>query len=278
LQKSVFDFENYKIYVDETLNIRAQTERGPKSKLAEAMGCRPAYLSQVLNGPQELSPEQGQAANRFFGHTLPESRYFLNLILYSRAGTVDLRDYYKDELKKQKEDRLVLKNRVKANRTLAEADQARYYSSWYFAAIHVLISLEKIKSKEQIADGLGLPLSTVNEALEFLIEIGLIKQKGSTFAQGETSLYLDSKSPFITKHHTNWRMKAIQALDQKDRQRLNYSGVITCSEKDAEKIQEVMIQTVQKVREIVKESKDETLLVYALDLFGLIPQKDFAKK
>lgn len=276
MEKAIFDFDDYKKYVIQAIENRAKYERGPKSKLAEAMGCRPAYLSQVLNDSQDLSAEQAQAANQFFGHTLPESRYFLNLVLLSRAGTPELRSYYQDELKKQKEERLVLKYRVNVSRILSENDQARYYSSWYYAAIHVIVSLKKIKSKEQIAIELGLPLATVNEVLEFLIQIDLIKPQGAGFVQGETNLYLDSKSPFITKHHTNWRVKAIQVLDQKNQQRVNYSGIITCSEEDAGKIQELMIQTVQKIRSIVKESKDETLLVYTLDLFGLISQKDSA--
>lgn len=270
LQKTVFDFNDYKTYLIQALDIRNDFEKGQKSKLADSMGCRPAYLSQVLNGPQDLSLEQAQSANRFFGHPPQESRYFLNLVSLSRAGTPDLRTYFQAEIQKQKEERLILKNRVKSNRTLSEADQARYYSSWYYAAIHVIISLEQMKNAEQIGEALGLPLATVKETVEFLNHIGLIKSQGKVFRQGETSLYLDADSPFISKHHTNWRVRAIQALDQKDRKKLNYSGVITCSHQDAEKIQESMIQTVQKIRSIVKDSKDETLLVYTLDLFSLI--------
>jgi len=270
LQKTVFDYSDYKAYLSQALEIRQSFEKGQKSKLADSMGCRPAYLSQVLNGPQDLSLEQAHAANQFFGHPPQESRYFLNLVLLSRAGTLELKKYFQSEVQKQKDERLILKNRVKSNRTLSEADQARYYSSWYYAAVHVIISIDQMNSAEHIAEAIGLPLATVKETIEFLIQMGLIKLQGKALRQGETSLYLDADSPFISKHHTNWRIRAISTLDQKDRKKLNYSGVITCSHQDAEKIQETMIQAVQKIRSIVKDSKDETLLVYALDLFSLV--------
>lgn len=276
LQNTVFDYQDYKAYITQAIEIKKNSEKGQKSKLADFMGCRPAYLSQVLHGSQNLSLEQAQAANHFFGHTPQESRYFLNLVLLSRAGTSDLRAYFQAEIQKQKDERLFLKNRVKTNRILSPADQSKYYSSWYYAAIHVIISLEKIQNNEQIAEALGLPLTTVNEALEFLVEIGLVKIQGKQYRQGETNLYLDATSPFINKHHTNWRIRAIQALDHKDRKKFNYSGVITCSHKDVEKIQETMIQALQSIRSIVKDSKDETLLVYTMDLFGLMATSEIA--
>lgn len=271
---TVFDFVDYKTYLGKALEMRSQTQKGQKTKLAEALGCRAAYLSQVLRGSNDLSAEQAQAANRFLAHTPTEARFFLNMVLWARAGTHDLKEFYLAELKKQKDERVNLKNRVKSSRTLSEADQARYYSSWYYAAVHVIVSLNHIHRKAEIAKALGLPQKTISEVLEFLVEIGLLKNHGAEFLQGETSLYLDAGSPFITKHHTNWRMKAVQSLDQKNDKDLHYSGVITCSIKDAEKIQEILIQTVQKIRELVKASNDETLMAYTLDLFSLLDTKE----
>ncbi|MGZ3771873.1 MAG: TIGR02147 family protein [Bdellovibrio sp.] len=270
LKSSVFDFKNYKQYLTSALEARAVHQKGQRSKLAHFIGCNPAYLSQILNGNVDLSPEQAQTTNTFLGHTSAESRYFLNLVLFERAGNKELKAYYDEELKRQRQERLVLKNRVQINRSLSETDQARYYSSWYYAAIHVAVSLPHLRSREKIAEALSLPQSTVNQALEFLLQIGVLKQHGKEFRQGEVNLYLGADSNFITKHHANWRMKSIQSLDiVKDRD-LHYSGVITCSHDDALKIKELLIKSVENIREIVKGSADESLFVYTLDLFELL--------
>ncbi|HWU43650.1 MAG TPA: TIGR02147 family protein [Bdellovibrio sp.] len=267
---SLFDFKNYKTYLSTALEKRAELEKGQRSKLAVAMGCQPAYLSQILNGPVDLSPEQAQAANAFLGHTAIEARFFLNLVLWERAGTKELKNYYHEEIQKQLEERHILKNRLQSNRTLSETAQAQYYSSWYYAATHVAVSLGHFSSKELLATALSLPLQTVNSVLEFLVENGLLKKSGFKYVQGERNLFIDASSPFITKHHTNWRMKSIQSLDNIQISDLHYSGVITCSKEDVAKIKEVLIEAIKQVRGTVRESKDETLYVYCLDLFGLL--------
>jgi uncharacterized protein (TIGR02147 family) len=267
---NVFDFKDYKLYLVAILELKSQTQKGQKSKLSQFIGVNPAYLSQILNADTNLSPEQAQATNAFLSHTPQEARYFLNLVLFGRAGTKDLKDYYEQELKEQRQARLILKNRVKSNRTLTETAQAQYYSSWYYAAIHVAVSLAKLRNKEQIALALGLPPLTVNAALEFLVQIGLLKVHGNDYRQGEVNLYLGSDSSFITKHHTNWRMKAIQSLDNIHPDDLHYSGVITCSVEDLAEIREIMVRSIESIRERVKKSKDETLNVYNFDLFSLI--------
>jgi uncharacterized protein (TIGR02147 family) len=269
-KSTVFDFKNYKSYLNSVLEQRGSLEKGQRLKLAQNIGCNPSYLSQVLNGMLNLSPEQAQNTNAYLGHTSNESRYFLNLVLLARAGTKSLKNHYEDELKKMLEDHLIVRNRVKINRELNEMDQARYYSTWYYAAIHMCVSLPHMRTREQLATGLQLPLQTVNEVLEFLVSIGVLRAKGKEFEQGETNLYITSTSPFISKHHSNWRIKGIQSLDKIKEKDLHYSGVITCSEEDVLKIKDIMIQAIEKIRETVKQSKDETSYVYTLDLFGLL--------
>jgi uncharacterized protein (TIGR02147 family) len=265
----VFDYKDYKPYLIKALEDRLVIEKGQRSKLSKFIGCQPAYLSQVLNGSADFSAEQAVAVNQFLSHTVTEARFFLNLVLLARAGTKDLRIFYQQEIKKLLDDRLILKDRINMNRTLSEADQARYYSSWHFAAIHVIVSLANFRTRHAIAEALNLSPKIVNPALEFLVEIGILKMIGFDYHQGETSLHLGSDSPFIQKHHSNWRMKTLQSLEQPKSKDLHYSSVITCSKDDYAQVRELMIQTVQKIRGLIKESKDEVMAAYTLDLIGL---------
>ncbi len=269
-KSSVFDFNDYKSYLVQVLETRGDYEKGQRSKMAKAIECNPSYLSQILNGSLDLSLEQAHRTNAFLGHTPGETKYFLNLVQMSRAGTKELRSYFSDEVKQQKEDRAVIKNRIQVNRFLDETAQARYYSSWYFAAIHVCVSLPHLKTREQIAEALALPLKTVNEAVEFLISVGIFKTQGNELRPGEVNLYLANNSPFVGKHHANWRTRALQSLDQVEEKDLHYSSVITCSKEDVDQIKEIMIQTIEKIRGVVRPSKDETAYVYCLDLFHLL--------
>lgn len=267
---SVFEYKDYKAYLDHALDRRSQTEKGQRTKFAEALGCRPSYISAVLKDHPDLSPEQAQAANEFLGHTSTEAEYFLTLVLQARAGTLSLKKIYDTKLKALLEQHLQVTHRVQKGRTLSETDQARYYSAWYYAAIHVLVSIPGFRTKEAIAAGLSLPRKTVNEVIEFLLEIGILKSSGSELKQGEANLFVGTDSMFLKRHRLNWRVAAIRALDDENSNHLHYSGVIGCSLKDAENIREILVAALQEIRKTVQNSQDETLLAYNLDLFGLL--------
>ena len=269
-KSSVFDYQEYRSYLRNSLASRSHVEKGQRLKLSKYLKCHPAYLTRILDGRADLSAEQGQNVNEFLGHTANESKYFLNLVLMERAGTATLKSYFREELSRIRNEHRQLSSRIQNHRTLSETDQAKYYSSWHFAAIHVAASLQNIRTREGIAKALSLPLPTVAAGLEFLVQIGILRQHGNHFQQGEVRLHLGTDSPFVNKHHTNWRIKAIQSLDNKNDTDMHYSGVITCSHQDIEKIREVMLSAIQEIKALIRESQDETLFVYSLDLFGLL--------
>lgn len=266
-QIQIFDFKDYKTYLNSILELRSKIAKGQRTKLAKFMGCQPAYLSQVLKDFNHLSPEQAILCNEFLAHTPTESRYFLNLVLLARAGNKTLKQYYEDELKQLRKDQHILKNRVKSNRTLSEADQARYYSSWHYAAVHVISSLPSIKTKEQIGRALSLPPKIVNETLEFLVNIGILRMIESEYHSGEVNLFLGSDSPFISKHHVNWRLKSLISLENNRNEDLHFSSIVTCSKADVFSIRERMVEAIQAIMATVTKSEGETMYAYTMDLF-----------
>ena len=79
MEKTVFDFESYKTYLNGRVGGPRQ-RRGIKSLMAKTHKCQPTYVSQVLNGSADFSSEQAEVLNRFFGHSREESVFFLLLI------------------------------------------------------------------------------------------------------------------------------------------------------------------------------------------------------
>ncbi len=269
-QKPLFQSQNYKEYVIATLEENSAVQKGQRLRLAKHLNCNASYISQVLNEHQHFTPEQAVAASEFLGHSETESRYFLNLVLMERAGSMKLKNFYKLELEKLRSEQLIVKNRIKANRTLSAEDQAKYYRVWHCAAIHMIVSLPAYRKREVIAKALKLPLATVRQTVEFLISAGLVKEKNSELFQGENNILIGADSPFLIRHQANWRMRTLQELDNQKSDHLHYSSVITCSNSDLSTIKEIMIKAIQEVRATIKTSSDETLAVYNLDLFRIL--------
>jgi uncharacterized protein (TIGR02147 family) len=267
---SVFEYTSYKAYLLAWIESRPQNGRGERSRLAETLRCQLAYVSQVLNGPAHFSFEQAEALNQLLNHTEDEADFFQLLVQLERAGTPALKSRIQRKIKKILNDRLILRNRLEFEKTLSREDQAIYYSSWFYAGIHIAVAIPTLQTREALVRALGLPVARVAQVLEFLVSRGLIEESKGRYSTGDTRIHLESDSPMIAKHHVNWRMQAVQSIEKEKPNELHYSSVITASEYDIPRIREALVQAIEEIRKIVKPSKDETLYCYTLDLFGLV--------
>jgi uncharacterized protein (TIGR02147 family) len=269
MKKTVFDYWDYKPYLIEKIASMANKGRGVKRDMANYLGCQTAYVSQVLNQHVHFSLEQAVKVSQFFQHSKEESRFFLLLVQYQRAGSHDLQEFLKREMEEIIEKRSNLKDRLNIKDSLDETNQHIYYSAWYYAAVHILLSIPYYQTPAKIAEHLKLPLSQIQEILEFLIETGLAVQKGSHYEIGKTRIHLGQDSVQIRRHHTNWRNQSIQSIDKNEKEDLHYSNVLSMSHKDVPRVKEIMIKAIEECREIIKVSKEERLQILTMDFFNL---------
>lgn len=267
MKSSIFDYLDYKKYLADWIASRSSRGHGERSRIARVLRCHVAYFSRILQGGAQLSPEQAFAINGYLGHSPEEADFFLLLVHYGRVGTADLETHYRKKIQAEVERRNVLKNRLDYEKALPEVDQTTYFSAWYFAATHLLLSIPALQTKEALARYLRLSPSKVSKILSFLVASGLAIEKKGRYTRGPTSIHLGNDSPMISKHHTNWRLQAIQALEREKSEELHYSSAITIAEKYVPEIRKIMIQAIEQVRALVRESPEERLFCYTLDLF-----------
>jgi uncharacterized protein (TIGR02147 family) len=223
----------------------------------------------VLSGYSHLTIEQADALIPLLEHSDEEANFFLLLVEHARAGTTSLSKRLEKRIKKTLEQRQDLKNRFVEMKSLKIEDQTIYYSHWAYIAVHLAVLNSKLRSVGAIAKYFDLDARKTVQILEFLASVGLVKNESGMFVPGQVRMHLSHDSPMISKHHANWRMRAIQSLERETAQELHYSGVISVSFDDLLKVREVMARALEDVGKIVKDSKDETVYCYCLDLFGL---------
>ena len=266
MKDDLFSFRDYKKYLKSCLPTSGK-DRGIRSRLAATLRCRSAYVSQVLNGEIHFSLEHAAQICEFLGHTEAEAQYFLLLVHHARAGTNVLRRHYESQLTNLLSQRQKIRERIQVQESLGPVEQARYYSSWHYSAVHIGLAVPEMKTKEAIASKLGVPISRVSEILEFLCQCGLAIQKGAQYELGTARIHLPADSPLISKHHINWRLKAIQATDGARAEDLRYSGVLALSRADRDQIRSIILNAIERTEKILKDSHEETLVGLAFDLF-----------
>lgn len=269
MKKTIFDYENYKTYIIDRIHDSPSKGRGIKLKIAEFLKCQTAFVSQVLNGDPNFSLEQAVKLNIFFEHTKEESRFFLLQLQLERAGSIDLKDFFKTEMKEILEKRSDLKNRFDIKNVLKKVDQQVYYSNWLYACIHMMVAIPEFQTPQAISHHLNLPREKTIEVITFLEETGLIAKKGAHYQIGVTKIHLAKDSPQIQRHHTNWRMQAIRSIDINDSSDLHYSTVVSMAHSDVAHVKEILIKAIEECRAVIGDSKEEKIQSICLDFFGV---------
>jgi len=270
--KNVFEFDDYKEYLAHLEKEKSYFSRGFRSRLAEEIECNNAFISQVLNTHANFSLEQSQKICGYFKLNPDEERYFLFLVEYARAGTKPLREHFKILLEELRDKYLNIKGRVKQQTVLSSEAQATYYSHWYYAAIHMLVTVPQFRTARDVAGALRLSESLVERVMSFLLSCGLLIEKNGTFITGPSYLHLDRESPNISKHHSNWRMVAIQSLENEEKNDIHYSTVSTLSKKDVEALRSKFTEEIQNYVQTVSQSKEETMYCFNLDFFKILAE------
>jgi uncharacterized protein (TIGR02147 family) len=266
MRASVFDHKHYRDYLKIRLNTSGES-RGLRARLAELTHTTPAFISRVLSGKIDLSPEHIPHVNKLLEHSKEEAHFFTLLTLEARAGNRELESYYREQLNEFREKRNHFLERVKITDKVSVADHAKYNSQWYYTALHILAGIPAFQTREAMSKRLQLPLSVVSKALEELMSMGLIEAKGSKFIIGKKRIHLDKNSPWITQLHTLFRQRVIQQLAAPDEADFHFSLAMGVSKSFMEEYKKRMIDLISEFEVKMIEAKEEELYALNIDLF-----------
>jgi uncharacterized protein (TIGR02147 family) len=267
-QIDVFSFENYKKFLTKALP-KSGEHRGQRASLARRLGCQPSFISVVLNGSSHFSMEHAVVIADHLSMNGEETSYFLLLVQMERAGSELYLKHLQREMKRIRSSREKIKERLKARTELNEEARATYYSSWLYAAIHVMTSVPSLQTVEALSSHLQLSPALVKGYLETLEIMGLVVHIGGKYLITSRRIHLGTDSPLLAKHHVNWRLRAMQALDGRGESLLHYSSVISLSTRDALSIREILMKALEQQETILKLSKEEAVYSLSMDFFRL---------
>lgn len=265
----LFNYKKYKKYLTDKIESESKASKGIRLKLANHIGCQPSYLSQVMNGNPHFTLEQAQLINSFFHHNKVEAKYFLLLIQHERAGTKELKKFFEEQIEEELNSKFDLKKRLPNTEDIPDVAKHRYYSAWYYSAIHMMLSMPECQEVSFISERLHLPPQLVKEVIQFLEDTGLIRLEKNIYELTKKRIHLERDSLFIHHHHINWRSQALQSVEKNLLTDMHYSNTFTLAKKDFPKIKEIFLKAIEDARAIIRPSKDEDVYAITLDVFNV---------
>ena len=264
----VFDFTEYKLFIEAQIKANSALW-GYRTQLAAAAGCQKSFLSQVMISHVHLTPYHAIGLSEFWALNEGETDYFLALLEHARAGSPRLRARLEARMRVLKRDRKDMSKRSQADEIEERAMETLYHSSWYWAAIHILVSIPEYRTLNAIAERLELPVNLVSESLQHLERMGLVENKKGVWTITAKNIHLGINSPMRETNHAQWRQRALIDVQKKDADSVHYSAVFTMSRADAKRLAELVNEMILKSRDIVGPSPEEELYCLTSDFFKL---------
>ncbi len=259
---------DYKAYIIERMSL-VGGRRGYQAQLAHAAGCQPSFLSQVLNGPTHLTPDQASGLAAFWNLSDIEAEYFLTLVHLARCSAKAYKAFLLRKLKELEEQRNDISKKLKTPRSKSKI-KLKYYSTWHYAAIHVLLSVPGYQTSDKIARHLRLPLATVDRCLTDLVQMDLIeKGNGDAWRVVSHDIHLEKDSPWTWTNHAHWRVYATQRMQEGGSGHVHYTGIYALSQATAEKLRDMTLQFIADSRKQVALSEEEALVCWQCDFFPI---------
>ncbi len=261
----IFDFDDYRIYLHEFIQKQPKRGWGWTLKIANALDMSSTFVSQMMAGDRELSLDQAYKLISLLQITEAETEYFLTLVEKARAETKELDRYFQKKLERLKRQSTSLAERLKHEKSLNEKDQAEFYSSYLYSAVRLQTAIDGFQSPEKLREKFQLSPESIHRISNFLLETGLCHRTTEGIQFTANSTHLPRTSPFIRQHHINLRMKTLEKSNDLKTEDLMFSSMVCVSNKDRQKIREILIQTLQNLNSIVDESASEKLQLLNLD-------------
>ncbi|OQW47297.1 MAG: hypothetical protein A4S09_16005 [Proteobacteria bacterium SG_bin7] len=153
-------------------------------------------------------------------------------------------------------------------KSLSDSERSIFYSSWIYPAVHLFLGLSKEGvTLEEICERFSISRQRASDLAHFFLRTGLANEERGKYFPGVQSTFLEQGSPHLIKHHSNWRVKAIEKSESISAEELMFTAPLSISRRDFSSVREKIAQFIKSLSEIVKASEAEDIATINIDWF-----------
>lgn len=169
----IFNYTDYrKFLADYYRDMKAKDPKFSHRYMSLKMGYgSTGFFADVIAGRKNLTGSHPLKLSRFLKLGKEDEEYFINLVLFNQAATLDEKNRYYEKLMG------VTRIDVK----ILQADKFEYFSKWYYAAVRELLGFYPFAGDfEALALKLDPPIdpAQARQAIHLLLDTGMIRVDG----------------------------------------------------------------------------------------------------
>ena len=251
---------NYRGYLKSAL--AKQTEKNPAysmGALARATGLSRSFLSEVLRGKKNLSPEAGARITQKLGLSPSEAEFFSLLIQLETARDPSFRESLLEKIRALQPASQIHDLSLDAFRVIAD---------WYHMAILQLTFVEGFKlSSRTISRRLGITIAEAEVAMDRLLRLELLEKKSDgSFRCVKDRFLAHSRVPdgAIARFHKQVLTRLSDAIgEQPPNKRKSRTEIMPIHESVVDQVEAILDRAHEEIIAVTSKSKPQGK-VYAL--------------
>lgn len=254
----IFDYDDYRNFLNDVIEHNPKYGRGVKSRIADELDCKPSYVTHIFKRKLDCTPEQAIKIASFFKLNEYEKNFFITLVNYSRAGSQDLKNQLKGQLKFQCSIyKAGPKSNINLEREDSEDDVSHKYlgqmsESWIYGAVLLIVtSSEDGITTEELSERLNVNRQFLREAIGYLTTKKVIyKSEGKHFRSDDNFSIIPENLISQKGLHISWRSKVIQdVLTRPEDDDLHITMPIATNEKQFKIIKKMLKDSANNIIE-----------------------------
>jgi uncharacterized protein (TIGR02147 family) len=241
----IYRFDDLIKVLDALIESRALTYR----TVCSSTGIHPSYFSRVMKREGSFSQNQIYKLCDILGLNEESTDYLFLLWQKHQATQRGEKDLFAKKIRKVTEEKLKI-----TSRTFSQSTQQNigiYHDEAITAQVHMYLTIRKYSDNPQLVrERLHLSESKFQSELNKLENLGLLRRNKSFVQDVKDFLLLEDGSPLTPMNHINWRLKAIQNLELREKKSGDYhfSAVFSANE-------ETKLLLKQRLRDLVIEAQ-----------------------
>lgn len=240
--------------------------------LATSARIHTSYFSRVMQGKADFSKEQLYLISKDFKLNQEEIDYLLLLGEHRSSSLESHKNFIFKKIQAiQTEKGKLLKKLTKETSEFTREDVSVYYQESVTAKIHMLLTINKYKANPTlICKKLYLSEVKLNQELQKLKLLNIIKIEDSKITVLKNSVHLDESHSASQQNHINWRIETINHLIKRSGNPSDYhlSAMFSCDENGKNEIKNHFKKFIIEVQKIVQNSQEnEDAYFIGLDLY-----------
>jgi uncharacterized protein (TIGR02147 family) len=278
-QPELFEYNDYRAFLGDWYLWMKETRQGFSYRtFSRWAGFKsPNQLQLIIQGKRNITPSTINTFIRILKLKRRERTYFELLVNLCQATTSEAKAEFLLEISR-------LFKRYRQN---LKHNQFEYLMKWYYPVIRELITVRNFKAERHAiarSVGHGVTPRNVDEALEKLVDLGLIAKDGNgrltqTDAVVSTGAETDAIASYF--YHRQMIRLALAALDEQLPDERNFSGItLACRKEDVSEIAQMITDCRRQILSYLEGRggvKDNDVYQFNVQLFRVTQQKERGK-